>query len=187
MTDSPAISTSVFRIPASRFLSRLAGREGFWYIFGVSLLVAVGMVFGIFVDLRIFIIVLMIALIGIPFLIFFLYWSFGMTRVNSVNVLPHKIVFNGGILKISVLRSFPDPGEEQDKEQEEAEEEPEEDWLEYTFVAIAPPVQISGGFSVAVRDKASGCIGEILCPRTAFESDDDCGATFASCRPVEKV
>lgn len=183
MTEQHIPVTSLFRISHSAFLSRLLATNGFWYIFAFSLLCLLSLVFGIFIDIRIFMVAVMAVLIGVPFLIFMLYWSYGMTRVNSVNVLQHIIHFADSGLTVEILRYAPteEPSEEDDGFLKNEKSAPVEDWIERVYSIESYPVQISGGFSVPVREVASGETGFLICPRSGFPEPVDYEAALALC------
>ncbi|MDE7180245.1 MAG: hypothetical protein K2N88_03505 [Muribaculaceae bacterium] len=107
---SDADQTRVFRMGSGRFAVELLFRYSWIWILSLSFLAVVGIVLGITVDLRWMVIGLMVICIGLPMILAFLYYYYGLRRDCYVNYVSHRIVKGEDGLIMRVM--LPDPAPE---------------------------------------------------------------------------
>lgn len=94
MSGGIKIETLRFRMPHSLFVKRM------FLFYGRKWFIALGVVFlaliavGLFLDIRWIVVALMVLFLVAPMAMAFLYYSIGLRRECSVNVMEHQFVFS---------------------------------------------------------------------------------------------
>lgn len=160
MENNIAFSTSQFRMSASNFMMSFIFRFAWIWLLLLSGLGIAGLVVGITVDLRWFIIGLMLIFIILPMIMAFLYFSYGLKKECYINTVPHNIDF--GEMGVNVNLTFPSYSEEEEEKQKERTE-----FFEYGSMR---PFRV-GAKSVTIPFK-SPRKGFLWIPADAFENED---------------
>lgn len=154
-----SISSEEFRISHSRFMTLMIARKGFWWIFTFFLLLGLSAVFGIFLDMRFFIVALMIIFILAPMMMFYLYFSIGTTRENAPNILPHRLILESEGITIEVFVAGDD------------ESEGRTALFSYPAERIGNYSLYGDGFLIPIKGK-EGKAGIVLLPYSALPSKE---------------
>lgn len=90
-SQNKPLTTQEFRMGASRFALEMIFRyAGVWLITLAAIALA-GVIFGLVVDIRWFVLGLMVSFIIFPLLLAFLYYYYALRRDCVVNYLPHRL------------------------------------------------------------------------------------------------
>lgn len=105
--DRPIVSCE-FKMSLRHFFLEILFRYAGIYLIVLSAIGLLGLIFGIAVDLRWFVVGLMFAFILIPMFLIFVYFSYALKREGYINNLPHELsIVEDGInvrLKFKITR-----------------------------------------------------------------------------------
>lgn len=181
------ICTPVFRVSHGAFLRQSLGNVAFWPIFFAGLFLLLSGIFAIFVDVRFFVVALMLVLVGFPMLLFFVYFSDALRSVNSLNVLPHSVTITTEGLLVVVY-----PPDKKNQGKEEGADTPgktEENDTPEPVRKFIPAARMCSLRSVAdgavLHIKPEGEKMQILLfPTKAFEDTETCKATLSALKSL---
>ena len=109
----------VFRMGAANFISHLIFTYAGPWLLALSATAVAGVAFGIAVDIRWFIVGMMMVFLVIPMLMGFMYYYYGLRRGCLVNSVTHAVVVDDKGITVRML--FPDGMETADKENADGE------------------------------------------------------------------
>lgn len=123
------MESTVYRMPAGKFAWVMMLCFGRRWLAGaaIALLLSVGV--ALIFDARVLILTLALVLIGIPSMLIYLYYYYGLNPECFVNIMPHSVVATGDGLLVKMLKSKP-AGEDEDGEAGEKIKEDKEDEAE---------------------------------------------------------
>lgn len=102
MPEIPAESR-VFRMGAANFISHLIFTYAGPWLLALSAVAVAGLAFGIAVDIRWFIVGLMMVFLVIPMLMGFMYYYYGLRRGCLVNSVTHAVVVDDKGITVRML------------------------------------------------------------------------------------
>lgn len=97
------ISTGYFRIGKGMLIRNLAMHRWMMWIVIAGMLVLASAAAGFFVDIRLFIVTLMLLFLLAPLMLFMLYFSDGLRFATALNALPHRIEIDSCGIRIEAL------------------------------------------------------------------------------------
>lgn len=103
MANNILFKTKPFRMSASNFMLTFIFRYAWIWIIALSCLGLIGLVVGIVVDIRWFILGLMVILIVLPMIAAFLYYTFALKPECYINTIEHNIEINQNGLDITMM------------------------------------------------------------------------------------
>lgn len=195
-----AVTTGEFAVPKGQFMRHLAGKFAWKTLVVLAAGVTVCAVLGIILDLRWFIVALMVVFILTPMLAALLYFNYGLRPEGFVNVLPHRVTIHpDGTIEaeayftVQNYEDEPDPWEKADekwnKTEEDAEEnsnensdeetgekpapaEPERRSRTYRFIRSESRPYTAAGSGICIHLSAPAR-GSIIIPYHAFASPEE--------------
>lgn len=161
----PEITTKIFSVSPLKFTMLMIDRYSFFLVvIGVILLIT-GLITGIIWDMRIFLIVIFVICMGFPNLLLILYYKYGLSGSNYLNVVGHRLRIYKGVFTIDVLKK----GELTD---EELEKDSGEKFITHEFkrgsIGRYSTSKDKVIFPVVTQGK-----GYILLPVSAFENETE--------------
>ena len=106
MGNETIITSGIFKMSATNFMLTFIFRYAWIWILALSMVGVAGLVTGIVIDLRWFIVGLMIILIVLPMIAAYLYYSFALRVECFVNTVNHTV--SCGVTSLEVKMYFDD-------------------------------------------------------------------------------
>lgn len=115
--------TNEIRMSSGRFLPELIFRFGGIWMLSLCIISVAGLALGIVIDLRWFVLGLMLIFVVLPMIISFMYYYYGLRRECYVNTLPHRIRMQEDGLAVTMVFKHRKEEKKEDSNQENPEEE----------------------------------------------------------------
>lgn len=103
MASNSSFTTITFRMSAANFMTTFIFKYAWIWILALSSVGLIGLIVGIVVDIRWFIVGLMVILIILPMISAFLYYTFALKPECYVNIVEHDIELNENGIKVNML------------------------------------------------------------------------------------
>lgn len=103
MSDKISSKTKEYKMNGVNFITSFIFRYAWIWIVALCILGLLGLCLGLTVDLRLFIVGLMIIMIIMPMLAAFLYFFYGLKKECYINTVNHYIEFDNEGLSITLL------------------------------------------------------------------------------------
>lgn len=97
-----ALESKLFKLSPIRCASIMAGRYAWKWITLFGILLSVSLIIGLFTDILIFIIILLVVCLTAPILLAWLFYHYGLEGESYLNVVNHKIMVEGSDFKVIV-------------------------------------------------------------------------------------
>jgi hypothetical protein len=165
------MESKVYRMGGGSFaLEMLFRYAGIWMLL-LSVTALTGIILGITIDLRWFVIGLMVVFVVIPMVLAFLYYYFGLRRECFINTIPHTVVVNNA--GVTVRMHLPDNGSDEpgaEGSSAESDKEPRIREEFFPYVQMQPYRIGSKSVIIPLRTPAKGFI---WIPADAFEEQEE--------------
>lgn len=151
----------VFRMGAANFMTHLVFSYAGPWLLALSATAVVGVAFGIAVDLRWFVVGMMVVFLVIPMLMGFMYYYYGLRRECLVNSVPHALVVEDDGIRVRMLfRQNNDDAGKQDGDDGVDENQAEPEYLErfefFSYSDMRPPKIGTKSVVIPLHHTASG-------------------------------